>query len=97
MSLNLTDINYITVLSQLEISDSKYILSQLSKLFDLIEKIQEIDTTGVTPFSHPTEQIQNIRNHFRDDVVTETVNREDNQRSAPAIYNGLYLVPKVIE
>ena len=34
---------------------------------------------------------------LRDDVVTETDNREANQRSAPAVEDGLFLVPKVIE
>jgi aspartyl-tRNA(Asn)/glutamyl-tRNA(Gln) amidotransferase subunit C len=34
---------------------------------------------------------------LREDVVTEVVDREANQRSAPAVENGLFLVPKVIE
>jgi aspartyl-tRNA(Asn)/glutamyl-tRNA(Gln) amidotransferase subunit C len=34
---------------------------------------------------------------LRDDVAWEPNNREANQRSAPAVENGLFLVPKVIE
>jgi aspartyl/glutamyl-tRNA(Asn/Gln) amidotransferase C subunit len=34
---------------------------------------------------------------LREDVVSEPNQREANQRSAPAVERGLFLVPKVIE
>ncbi|MDU0809914.1 MAG: Asp-tRNA(Asn)/Glu-tRNA(Gln) amidotransferase subunit GatC [Burkholderia sp.] len=97
MTLNLNDIKRIADFAQLEIPDTEYDIDQLNKLFNFVNQIQEIHTTDITPFSHPIEQIHNVKHRFRDDVVTEVVNREDNQRSAPAVYKGLYLVPKVIE
>ncbi|MFY8086280.1 MAG: Asp-tRNA(Asn)/Glu-tRNA(Gln) amidotransferase subunit GatC, partial [Rubrivivax sp.] len=45
----------------------------------------------------PLSAISEVRLRLRDDAVTERDNREANQRSAPAVDNGLFLVPKVIE
>jgi aspartyl-tRNA(Asn)/glutamyl-tRNA(Gln) amidotransferase subunit C len=47
--------------------------------------------------AHPVAAIQDIALRLRDDRVSETNQREANQRSAPAVENGLFLVPKVIE
>jgi aspartyl-tRNA(Asn)/glutamyl-tRNA(Gln) amidotransferase subunit C len=47
--------------------------------------------------AHPVEAIQEVALRLRDDVVSEPNNRENNQRSAPAVERGLFLVPKVIE
>jgi aspartyl-tRNA(Asn)/glutamyl-tRNA(Gln) amidotransferase subunit C len=41
--------------------------------------------------------VQEVQLRLRDDVVTETDERDANQRSAPAVEDGLFLVPKVIE
>ena len=52
---------------------------------------------GIAPLAHPIEQIEDVALRLREDAVTETVDREANQRCAPATQDGLYLVPKVIE
>ena len=49
------------------------------------------------PLSHPVAAIQEITLRLRDDVISEPDNREANQRSAPAVEKGYFLVPKVIE
>jgi len=41
--------------------------------------------------------IQDVQLRLREDVASEPNAREANQRSAPAVENGLFLVPKVIE
>mgnify|MGYP001468082052 FL=1 len=55
--------------------------------------MQAVDTEGVEPLAHPLEATQRLRA----DVVSETNQREAYQAIAPAVENGLYLVPKVIE
>ena len=55
------------------------------------------DAAGIAPLAHPIEQSQEVAGRLRDDAVTEVVDRDDNQRPAPAVQDGLYLVPKVIE
>ena len=59
--------------------------------------MQEVDTTGVQPLAHPTDVLQEMALRLRDDVASEPDQREANQRSAPAVDKGLFLVPKVIE
>jgi aspartyl-tRNA(Asn)/glutamyl-tRNA(Gln) amidotransferase subunit C len=56
-----------------------------------------VDTSGVEPMAHPVAAIQDITLRLREDRVSETDQREANQRSAPAVERGLFLVPKVIE
>ena len=62
-------------------------------VFALINALQAIDTTGIEPMSHA----QDVTAPLRDDTVTETDRHADYQRVAPAVEDGLYLVPRVIE
>jgi len=72
-------------------------LTQLNGFFEVVQKMRAVDTTGVVPLAHPFETIGDIALRPRDDVVSEPDNRDANQRSAPLVERGLYLVPKVIE
>ena len=99
MALTKDDIARIANLARLELSDSEgeRMLSQMNNFFGIVEKMQAVDTTGVTPLSHPVAAIEEITLRLRDDVVSEPDNREANQKSAPAVEKGYFLVPKVIE
>ncbi len=66
---------------------------QLSGIFDLIAEMRAVDTTGIEPMSHS----QNLTQRLREDVVTESSQRDAFQAVAPQVENGLYLVPQVIE
>ena len=72
-------------------------LGQLNGFFDIVQKMSAVDTAGITPLAHPFETIGDITLRLRDDVVSEPDQRAANQRSAPAVERGLFLVPKVIE
>ena len=104
MALNISDIKRIAHLARIEINDSEAAatLTKLSGILGLIEQMQAVDTTGITPMSHSQDVVQRLR----DDVVTATNQREIFQTNAPVLGNGsaekavdsgLYLVPKVIE
>jgi len=95
MALNITDIKRIAHLARIEINEAEAeaTLSKLSGILGLIEQMQAVDTTGITPMSHSQDVVQRLR----DDVITETNQRELLQSNAPAVAGGLYLVPKVIE
>jgi aspartyl-tRNA(Asn)/glutamyl-tRNA(Gln) amidotransferase subunit C len=99
MSLNSQDIARIANLARLELSpdESARLLVQTNDFFNIVEKIRAVDTTGVEPLAHPLESIQAVSLRLRDDVVSEPNLREANQQTAPAVENGLFLVPKVIE
>ncbi len=95
MSLNCQEVEKIAHLARLAVSDEaleKYRL-ELSKILDLVEQLNQVDTQGVLPMAHPFEVDQRLR----DDEVTEENQRALFQASAPLVENGLYLVPKVIE
>ncbi len=99
MALTSTDVDRIAHLARLALTDdqSKQMLAKLNGFFDLVQAMCDVDTQGVEPLPHPMAAIEDITLRLRDDVVTETNQREANQRSAPSVEDGLYLVPRVIE
>ncbi len=66
----------------------------LSAIVDFVGQLDRADTAGVAPMAHP---LPGLSQRLRPDVVTETDRHEINQRNAPQVAAGLYLVPKVIE
>mgnify|MGYP000695141862 CR=1 FL=1 len=99
MSLTPSDISRIAHLARLELApiEGERMLSQLNGFFDIVQQMRAVDTTGITPLAHPFDTIGDIALRLRDDVVSETDNRQSNQRSAPKVEAGLFLVPRVIE
>ncbi len=99
MSLTHDDIARIANLARLELhpDESERMLTQINGFFNIVEAMRAVDTTGVEPLAHPVAVIQDVALRLRDDVVSEPDQREANQRSAPAVEQGLFLVPKVIE
>lgn len=99
MSLNHNDIQRLANLARLELhpAQSDRLLGQMNAFFDIVEQMRAVDTTGVEPLAHPVAAIQEIALRLRDDVVSESDQRDLNQKSAPAVERGLFLVPKVIE
>ena len=99
MALTPTDVDRIAHLARLALTDdqSKQMLAKLNGFFDLVQAMCDVDTQGVEPLPHPVAVIEDVTLRLRDDVVTETNQREANQRSAPSVEDGLYLVPRVIE
>jgi aspartyl-tRNA(Asn)/glutamyl-tRNA(Gln) amidotransferase subunit C len=99
MSLTAADIARIANLARLELkpNESERMLTQINGFFDIVEKMRAVDTTGIEPLAHPVATIQDLALRLREDQVSEPNNREANQRNAPAVENGLFLVPKVIE
>jgi len=98
MALTPQDVSRIAQLARLELQSAEQasMLSQLNGFFRIVEQMSAVDTSGVEPLYTPLSAVQNVALRLRDDVVTETDNRAANQRSAPAVEDGLFLVPKVI-
>ncbi|WP_334108220.1 Asp-tRNA(Asn)/Glu-tRNA(Gln) amidotransferase subunit GatC [Methylobacillus sp.] len=95
MSLTTNDVKRIAYLARLAISEeeAEATLAKLSGILGLIEEMQAVDTAGIAPMSHS----QDVTQRLREDAVTEHNQRDLLQSIAPAVENGLYLVPKVIE
>jgi aspartyl-tRNA(Asn)/glutamyl-tRNA(Gln) amidotransferase subunit C len=99
MSLTAADIARIANLARLELQpeESERMLAKINSFFELVETMRAVDTTGIEPLAHPVAAIRDISLRLREDRASEPNNREANQRNAPAVENGLFLVPKVIE
>jgi aspartyl-tRNA(Asn)/glutamyl-tRNA(Gln) amidotransferase subunit C len=95
MNLSFNDVRRIADLAYIETNEEEahMVLAQLSEIFNLIEQMQAVDTTAVEPMSHA----QDVTQRLREDIVTESDQREQFQEIAPQVEEGLYLVPKVIE
>ncbi|SDS69274.1 Asp-tRNA(Asn)/Glu-tRNA(Gln) amidotransferase subunit GatC [Pseudomonas fuscovaginae UPB0736] len=95
MALDRSDVEKIAHLARLDlvVDDIPRTTEALNSILGLVDQMQAVDTDGIEPLAHPLEASQRLRA----DAVTERNNREAYQSIAPAVENGLYLVPKVID
>jgi aspartyl-tRNA(Asn)/glutamyl-tRNA(Gln) amidotransferase subunit C len=98
MALTPHDVSRIAQLARLELQPAEQaaMLTQLNGFFGIVEQMSAVDTSGVEPLYTPLSAVQEVTLRLRDDKVTESDEREDNQRSAPSVEDGLFLVPKVV-
>jgi aspartyl-tRNA(Asn)/glutamyl-tRNA(Gln) amidotransferase subunit C len=99
MPLTPEDVSRIAHLARLALTpdEEPVMLAQLNGFFSIVEQMGAVDTSGVEPLYTPLSAIQDVPLRLREDAVTESNEREANQRSAPAVEDGLFLVPRVIE
>ena len=95
MGLTPDDIKRLAHLARIEVDAAgvRDVRDKLAAILGLIDELQAIDTTGISPMAHA----QDVALPLRDDVVSEPDNHARYQREAPAVADALYLVPKVIE
>ena len=95
MSFSPDDVARLARLARIDLADdeARDVRAKLDAIFGLIDALQAIDTTDVEPMAHA----QDVSMPLRDDAVTDEDRRERYQAQAPAVANGLYIVPKVIE
>jgi aspartyl-tRNA(Asn)/glutamyl-tRNA(Gln) amidotransferase subunit C len=93
------DVNRIALLARLDLSrdERAAMLTQLNGFFGIVERMSAVDTSGVEPLYTPLSAVHAVSLRMREDEVTETDQRTLNQKSAPAVEDGLFLVPKVVE
>ena len=89
MALERSDVEKIAHLARLGLDEA----DTHTRFLGLVDRMQAGDTDGIEPLAHPLEATQRLRA----DVVGESNRRDAYQAIAPAVAEGLYLVPKVIE
>jgi aspartyl-tRNA(Asn)/glutamyl-tRNA(Gln) amidotransferase subunit C len=78
---------------EFSVSEKEEIKKDLERMIAFIDKLNELDTTGVEPQLHMTDEI----NILRDDVLEGSITREEALKNAP-LTDGIYFkVPKVIK
>ena len=95
MSLDREEVLKIAHLARLGVDDSEVerYADELSNILALVDRMNAVSTSSVEPMAHPLDGSQRLR----PDVVNEVDRRDAFQKTAPAVSDGLYLVPKVIE
>lgn len=88
-------IDYVGILAKLELSpeEKKKAKDDMGRMLDYIDKLNELDTTGVEPMSH-VFQVQNV---FREDVVTNGNESERMLRNAPGEKDNMFIAPRTFE
>lgn len=100
MALTSQDITRIANLARLELSTAEgdKLLGELNDFFAIVQTMQAVDTTGVTPLAHPFDVVAAQALRLREDCAQDVAAARDaNMANAPAAQDGLFLVPKVIE
>ena len=95
MALTADQIRQVAHLARLELKPDqvdKY-AREISNILDMVGQLSASDTGAAQPMAHPLDMVQRLR----PDAVTEPNRREAFQAHAPAVKDGLYIVPKVIE
>ncbi len=103
MSITSEQITHIARLARLgtDAAEAEFYAGQLSRILELVEQMNRIDTGDIAPMSHPNEAALGLR--LRDDHADGLegpdgkARREEYQRIAPATEQGLYLTPRVVE
>ena len=95
MAIEQDEIEKIAELARIHIAEDQIgeLTRRITEILSMVDQLQAVDTSDVTPMANPLDAIQRLRA----DEITETNRREAFQAIAPAVENGLYLVPKVID
>ncbi len=94
MKITAEEVLHVAKLARLEIDPDSVdtMADQLATILTYVDKLGEVDTEGVTPTSHAIA----LTNAFREDVVRDSLPREEALENAPAKEDGGFIVPKVI-
>jgi aspartyl-tRNA(Asn)/glutamyl-tRNA(Gln) amidotransferase subunit C len=89
------NIQYVAHLARLSLSpaEEQQFGAQLGGILGYIEKLKELDVTGIEPTAHAVPLV----NVFRPDLAGPSLSNEEALRNAPAKSGGLFLVPKIVE
>ena len=94
MKITQKELEHVTHLARLNLSDQELdtIRGQLDNILSYIDKLGELDTSGIEPTTH----VFSVNNAFREDIVTESLSRKKSLANAPQQNNESFQVPKII-
>lgn len=94
MSISRDDVRHVAELARLDFSDDEEqrMAEEMSQILDYVEKLDELDTSGVPPMSH----VLDVSNVFRDDEIESRIDREQALEPASETDDGYFQVPQVI-
>jgi aspartyl-tRNA(Asn)/glutamyl-tRNA(Gln) amidotransferase subunit C len=95
MKLTRDEMQRVAVLARLRLTpqEETQLTEQLDHILAYMEKLAELDTSNIEPFSHEADTV----NAFREDRVTNRPNADALLANAPDRDNTFFKVPKIIE
>jgi len=95
MALSREEVRRVAELARLEFSDEEEarMADEMSRILDYVDKLEELDTSGVPPMSH----VLDVTNVYRTDEVERRIDQEQALEPAPESENGYFVVPKVVD
>lgn len=95
MKISRETVEYVAELARLYISEEEKqkLARQMGEIIGYVEKINELDTSGVEPLEH----VENTINVFREDEVGKSLKRESILKNAPEEEDGAFRVPEIME
>jgi aspartyl-tRNA(Asn)/glutamyl-tRNA(Gln) amidotransferase subunit C len=95
MAIEQDELEKIAELARIRVAPDQIgqVTQRITEILSMVDQLQAVDTGNVEPMANPLDAVQRLRK----DEVTEENRREAFQAIAPAVENGLYLVPRVVE
>jgi aspartyl-tRNA(Asn)/glutamyl-tRNA(Gln) amidotransferase subunit C len=95
MKIDISEIERLAELSRLRLNDDEKNRARedMERIIGFIDKLQQVDTTGIEPLVH----VNNHENVLRDDVESQSVNKEDALKNAPSHDSDFFKIPKVLK
>ena len=95
MKITKDEVLYVADLARLDLDEASIdtFAGQIATILDYVDKLNEVDTTGVRPTSHAIS----LTNAFREDEQNEHLDRDEALANAPKKEDGNFIVPKIIE
>jgi aspartyl-tRNA(Asn)/glutamyl-tRNA(Gln) amidotransferase subunit C len=94
MKIDLDQVQHVALLARLRIDgdQARTLTDQLNRILDYMDKLNELDTTGLDPLAHPIP----LPTPLRDDRIRPSLNPEDALANAPQRQDTFFLVPKIL-
>ena len=94
MKLSRKEVEHVAHLARLHLDEKELdmMTKQLDTILRYVDKLEELDTTGVEPTTHAFS----ISNAFRDDVVENSLSQEDSLKNCQVKNEETFVVPRII-
>jgi len=95
MALTRDEVRHVAQLARLDFSEEEEarMAEEMSQILDYVEKLDELDTSGVPPMSH----VLDVTNVYRDDEISERIDQGQALEPAPESDQGYFVVPRVVD
>lgn len=94
-TITVKDVEYVAALAQLQLDDAAKdrLVREMGEILGYMDQLNALDTTNVEPMMHAMA----LENVFREDVVGESLSREQALANAPNHDGEYFIVPKILD